>query len=79
MLDSDLTDKAPEISLIPANYKRNFQGKGFLWRNSISVQENQGKGLYAGRAFNCSCNHCSSRGYLHSHFHLSAPQGQSRH
>ena len=31
-------------------------------------QENQGKGLYAGRAFNCSCNHCSSRVYLHSHF-----------
>ena len=27
-------------------------------------QENQGKGLYAGRAFNCSCNHCSSRVYL---------------
>ena len=50
MLDSDLTDKAPEICLIPANYKRNFQRKGFLWQNSISVhkaqqQETRGKGF----------------------------------
>ena len=50
MLDSDLTDKAPEICLIPANYKRNFQRKGFLWRNSISVHENTATGKPGERA-----------------------------
>ena len=50
MLDSDLTDKAPEICLIPANYKRNFQRKGFLWQNSISVHKSTATGKPGERA-----------------------------
>lgn len=51
MLDSDLTDKAPEICLIPANYKRNFQRKGFLWQNSISVHKSTATGKPGGKGF----------------------------
>jgi len=50
MLDSVLTNNAPEIALIPANYKRNFQRRGFLWRNSISVHENTAIGKPGERA-----------------------------
>ena len=50
MLDSDLTDKAPEICLIPANYKRNFQRKGFLAKfykcaQKHSNRKTRGKGF----------------------------------